>query len=140
MLRVCLSATGLPAVKSTWESLLELLGVIIIFIIVVVACYYTTRFVAGKQVKNRRNGNIELIETYSIAQNKYLQLLKVGKKYIVISVSKDNITLLTELNEDEIEKFENNPVQPQVSFKEVFNNILKKNNAAGEASEESKEK
>ncbi len=129
MFMIYLSATGLPGVKSTRDSLLELLGVIVIFIIVIVLCYLTTKFVAGKQIKQKSSGNIQLIETYSIAQNRYLQLLKIGRKYVVISVTKDNVSLLAELSEDELVPVETGTVQTQVSFKDVLGRMLKKGDA-----------
>ena len=55
--------SGINGIKSTGESLLELLGVILIFAIVLAACYFTTKFVAGKQLKQKNSGNIEMIET-----------------------------------------------------------------------------
>ncbi|MCQ2537197.1 MAG: flagellar biosynthetic protein FliO [Lachnospiraceae bacterium] len=134
MLNILLSVSGLPAVKSTWESILELLGVIVVFLIVVVACYYTTKFVAGRQLKSRKGSNIEVIETYTVAQNKFIQLLRIGTKYVVISVAKDNITLLTELKEDEL-VFNEEVSVPQVSFKDVLKNIVNKTqNGSGDDS------
>ncbi len=130
MFMIYLSATGLPNVKSTGESLLELLGVIVIFIVVLVACYLTTKFIAGKQLKQKSSGNIQLIETYSIAQNRCLQLLRIGKKYVVISVTKDNVSLLAELSEDELVLVENGNAQSQVSFKDVLSRMLKKDDAS----------
>jgi len=61
---------------STVQSIIELVGLIIIFVIVLVVCYYTTRFVAGRQVAQKKLGNFEVIEAYPIAQNKYLQLIR----------------------------------------------------------------
>ena len=87
---------------TTVQNVIELLGLIVIFIIVLVVCYFTTKFVAGRQLVQKKVGNFEVIETFPLAQNKYLQLIKMGTKYIVISVTKDNITYITELNHNRI--------------------------------------
>lgn len=125
---IFVSANGLASVKSTWQSFLELLGVIIIFVIVIVLCYFTTKFVAGKQLKQRKNGNMELIETMSVAQNKYLQLLKIGEKYIVISVTKDRIDFLTEVSKEELVFSETGAVNTNITFMDVMNKIRKGSN------------
>ncbi len=105
------------------ENFAQLLGYILIFIIVVVLCFYTTKFVAGQRLTKKTIGNFEVIETFPLAQNKYLQLVRTGKKYIVISVSKDSISYITELQEEEINKPEVSPEGAKVSFKEILAGI-----------------
>ena len=113
---------------ATVQSIIELLSLIIIFVIVLIVCYFTTRFVAGRQLIQKRIGNFEVIETFSIAQNKYLQLIKMGTKYIVISVTKDTITYITELNAEEVCQVQkNNTVTTGKNFKEVLSELLKNN-------------
>ena len=92
----------LTAAPSSLQSLFELFGLILVFVIVLVVCYYTTKFVAGRQLVQKKMGNFELVETYAIAQNKYLQLIRMGNKYVVIAVAKDSISFVTELSESEV--------------------------------------
>jgi len=110
---------------STLESVIELIGICIIFVIVLVACYFTTRLVAGKQMMQKRMGNFETIETYAIAQNKYLQLVKMGNKYVVISVTKDAISFIAELQEDEVCRMQTDSSVQGKSFKELFSKLTK---------------
>lgn len=114
---------------STVQSIIELVVLIIIFVIVLVVCYYTTRFVAGRQMVQKRLGNFEIIETFPIAQNKYLQLIRMGDKYVVISVSKDTVSYVTELKEEEICRIQNNTSTiAGKSFKEVLSGFSKEKN------------
>ena len=110
---------------NSMESLLELIGLIVIFAVVLVVCYFTTRFVAGKQVGQRRLGNFEPIETYAITQNKYLQLVRMGSKYIVISVSKDTVSYITELEESEVCRLQHDASVQGKSFKELLATLTK---------------
>lgn len=87
---------------STFESALKLLGLLVLLVLILVACYYTTRFVGVRQLNRNQNQNFKIIETCRISQNKYLQLIKAGNKYLVIAVCKDSVTYLAELNEDQI--------------------------------------
>ena len=92
----------LATAQNSLQSLFELFGLILIFVIVLVVCYYTTKFVAGRQLVQKKIGNFEVMETFAIAQNKYLQLIRMGNKYVVISVTKDSVNVITELEEAEV--------------------------------------
>ena len=46
----------LATAQNSLQSLFELLGLILIFVIVLVVCYYTTRFVAGRQLVQKKDG------------------------------------------------------------------------------------
>ena len=119
--------TNTPKIKSTGESLLELLGVMLIFAIVLAACYFTTKFVAGKQLKQKNSGNIEMIETYTRSQNRYLALVRVGETYMCLSVSKDNITLLSTIPAEQLVFTEHN--YENANFSKVFSSIIKNKKA-----------
>ena len=77
---------------SKTESILELILLLGIFVLVLVACVFTTRFVAGRQMQRGRSGNFKPIETYQITQNRYLHLVQIGTRYFVVSVTKENIS------------------------------------------------
>lgn len=87
---------------SNSESILQLLGVSILFVFILVITYYTTKFVGGTKLGQTKKGNFKVLETYKIAQNKYLQLVQIGTRYFVIAIGKDNICSLVELQESEI--------------------------------------
>ena len=116
----------LATAQNSIQSLFELLGLILVFVIVLVVCYYTTRFVAGRQLVQKKMGNFEVVETFAIAQNKYLQLIRMGNKYVVISVSKDTISYITELEENEVCQIQNNASVSGKSFKELLSGLTKK--------------
>lgn len=108
------------------QSIAELVGMIVIFIIVLVVCYYTTKFVASRQIIQKKTGNFEVVETHSIAQNRYLQLVRMGSKYVVISVTKDSVRYITELSEEEVCLIKKDEQNQHKNFKDVFSNLLKK--------------
>ena len=116
----------LATAQNSLQSLFELLGLILIFVIVLVVCYYTTRFVAGRQLVQKKMGNFEIVETFAIAQNKYLQLIRMGNKYVVISVAKDSITYITELDEEEVCQIQKNVTVSGKNFKEILSGFTKK--------------
>ncbi len=108
---------------STFDSVVRLIGVVLIFLFVLVATYATTRWIANYQQTSAKNRNIRVIETYRLTSNKYIQIVHVGGKYLAIAVSKDNVSVLTELNEEEIIDFS---AVNENKREESFGNILEK--------------
>lgn len=84
------------------SSSAQFITVLLIFLFVVAITYFTTRYIAGYQKNLIRTGNMELVESLRISNNKYLQIVRTGNKYLVIAVCKDTVTFLTELEESEL--------------------------------------
>lgn len=112
---------------SQTESILKLIGLIVLCFIVIIASYYTTKFVGKKQNFNSPNTNFKAIDTLRLSQNKYLQIIKIGEKYFCIAVCKDNVNLICELNEEEIKL---NRPESKLSFKDI---LLKKTKKTDES-------
>lgn len=107
------------------DSTFKLIGLFILFVLIIIACYYTTKFVGGRQLGQMKSSNFKVLETFRVSQNKYMQLMRVGSKYVVIAVCKDTITVITELDEEDIISY-NNEKAAGSSFKDIFNLINKK--------------
>lgn len=106
-----------------YDSFLDLITVLLIFVFVIAATLFTTKYIANYQKVQNAGKNIEVLETYKIAQTKYIQIVKIGAKYVAIAVSKDTVTLLTELEEGQV-TFPEMENQGR-SFKEVLASLKK---------------
>ena len=116
---------------SSFESGLELLKLILICVVMIFASYYVSKKIGSSQIGVRKDSNFKIIDAVNIGQGKYLQLVKVGKeKYVVIAVSKENITLITELSPDEVMEYQT--LSENNSFKSVLMGVIKKKNAGAE--------
>lgn len=108
--------------SSTISNIAELFGLLLVFVLILVLAYYTSKWVgkngAGMVTKSQ---NITIIETLRLSQTKYLQIIKVANKYIVIAVSKDHVEYLTEIDGDQLDSFEGVTQTP--SFKEILSKI-----------------
>ncbi len=102
------------------ESITQFLTVILVFVLVLVLTYLTTRFVGSYQKSRALTRNFEVIETYRITNGKYLQIVKVGKKYVVIGIGKNDITNICELSEDDIKSVPEQSVQGFESFRAIL--------------------
>lgn len=105
--------------SSRVNSIAQFVTVFLVFIAVLVLTYFTTRWIGKFQKLQTNNKNFEIIETCRITPNKYLQIVKAGKKYLVIAIGKDTVTMLTELAEDDIEFTQDKAIAAD-SFQKIF--------------------
>ena len=123
-------------ILSSTNSVAELFTLIIIWIIVCVIAYYTSKFIATYQNGCAKVANIEVIETYRLTNNKYIQIIRTGEKYSAIAVCKDNITFICELTEDEIVKVTQTSQASFASFKDMFEKLNKNKKTKKQADED----
>lgn len=103
------------------DSVAQLLTVILLFVVVLGATWLTTRYVAGVQKGKMKGSNFEVIDTFRLTQNKYVQILRIGKKYMAVAICKDTVTVLRELDESEIVFHDSDLSMKAVSFEDIFN-------------------
>lgn len=92
----------IASMSSRIEAFAQLLTLFIIFIFVLAVTYYVTRFVGNYQKNKLSGSNINILETMRIANNKYIQIVKIGSRFFAIAVAKDTVSYLCELDEDEL--------------------------------------
>lgn len=104
---------------TTSNNLFELLGLVLILLFILVVTYVTTRFIGKYKLSQLKSSNFQVIDTYRISTNKMLQLVRIGDKYIVIAIGKDQITYITEIEKTQVITKEDKVVDQQ-SFKQVY--------------------
>lgn len=109
---------------SSLESFIQLLGALFIFAVVLAATYLTTRWMGGMQKKSQNGKNLQIVESINVGTNKTICIVEAGNVYLVVSVGKDEIHLLTELTKEQLKdfSFEQQKTMPQESFAEILNN------------------
>ncbi len=100
---------------------------LVVFVAVLGVTMRTTRWMANYQRQQNENGNIHVVETVRITNNKYLQLVRVGETYMAIAVCKDTITMLGEIPADQL--VISNSAGGGTNFKELFEKTLKRDSA-----------
>lgn len=103
------------------DNSVRLITAFLVFLLVLVVTWAVTRWIARYQQGQMSKGNIEVLETCRLSQTKYIQIVRAGGKYLVIGVCKDTITMLTTIDETELEldKTEKNAE----TFQEVFQRV-----------------
>ncbi len=111
----------------------QFITVLLIFVAVLGVTAWVTRWIANYQKQQSVNENIQVIETTRIANNKYIQIIRAGGKYMVIAVCKDTVTMLGEIPGESLK--EGSPAQ-NLSFKELLDKTVGKTKAAREEPKE----
>jgi flagellar protein FliO/FliZ len=88
--------------SSALGSFLQLIGVLIIFIVVLFITFYTTKWIGNYQKTNLVNKNLQIVESIRVGNNKFIAIVKAGEAYLVVAVGKDEVTLLTQLTEEQL--------------------------------------
>ena len=89
------------------ESVIQMITVLFIFVFVLAMTWISTKYIAGIQKDRYKTGNMELIETLRISNNKYLQIARIGEKYYCMAVCKETVTMLGEVQKEELVFYEN---------------------------------
>lgn len=111
--------------SSSFHSLVQLIGALIIFAFVLGITYLTTRWMGGFQKSRSNNKNLHIIETINVGNNKYISIVEAGIVYLVVSVGKDEVHLLTQLTREQLKDFSFEHVEEKES-QESFTEILEK--------------
>ena len=70
------------------DSYAQFITVLLIFVAVLAVTALVTKWIAGYQKQQGAAGNIEVLETGRIANNKYIQLVRIGESYFAIGSAK----------------------------------------------------
>lgn len=107
------------------DAFAQFCTVVFLFLLVLFLTYFVTKWIAGYQKSKTVGTNIEIVETYRISGTKYVQILRIGERYVAVAVCKDTVTKLTDMAADEIHSQE--PLEKSnKSFQEVLDLIKKK--------------
>lgn len=110
-----LNATG------TW---LDMLGLILITVLVLVATWLATRWIGRRSQLSHSSRNVKIIERTPIAKDKYLAIIEVTGKFYLISVTAQNVQMMTEIEDPD--KLKKQPQPASQSFAGIYKIIKEK--------------
>ncbi len=107
---------------TSMEGIGQLIVLILIFLFVIflagLAAWFTGSFQSNVMNKN---SNVKVIEVFRLSNNKLIQIVKIGEHYLALAISKDNVTLLAELDESEVR--ERAATMEPVDFKSILDKM-----------------
>lgn len=108
------------------ESFIQLVGALLIFVFVLAITYLVTKWLGGYQKAQTKYKNLKTIEMIPVGNGKMIALLQAGKKYLVVSIGKEEIHLLAELSEEELTDLSFQEEALVKNTKESFQYLLEK--------------
>ena len=102
-----------------FNSFMQFLVVLFLFVVVLGITLWTTRWIAGYQKEKMSGSNMEIVDTMRLSSNQYIQIVRIGGEYIAIAVSKDSVTKLAEIPSEQIILRQHSEGET-LSFKELF--------------------
>ena len=112
----------LLTVGDTIDGVAQFFTVIVIFILVLAVTLGVTRWIGKYQSRISTGNNIEVLESVRISPQSYAEILRIGKKYVAVAVCKEKVTLLCELDKEELDF---SKTEEQVSFAGILSQIVK---------------
>lgn len=110
---------------NTLDGIARFITVLVLFVVVLWVTWAVTKWMGGYQRGKWAGGNIEMLESFRIASDKYVQIIRVADKYIAVAVSKDNVTFLAQLTESELVRRDASD-GGRLSFQELLEKVREK--------------
>ena len=77
------------------------------------------------QKKTMSVGNIKILDSLRMSGNKIYEIVKVGSKCFLVAVCKDTVTLIGEVNEEDLE------IRPEKTPGETFGSVFNRFKISG---------
>lgn len=113
-------------------TFLSMLVVLAAVVALIVGLSWVLKRIAGPGLAGRRASLINLIATFPLGEKRFLAIIKVGRRHLLLGVAAESIEVLTELSEEDVAE-EDLPVSDDdgKSFKSVFQRFLGRNTEGG---------
>ena len=104
------------------DSYVQFVTVLILFVFVLAVTAFVTKWIGGYQKGRSVGKNMELVEALRLSNNKYVQIVRIGRKYLALAVCKDTVTMLSEIPEEDL-NFPEGSFGSASTFRDVLKRI-----------------
>ena len=74
--------------------------IIMLLVAVLASAYYVTKFLAKRGRRLTQSKHIKVVDQIYLSTDKQIALIKVGTKNVLVGITNQNISLITQLDED----------------------------------------
>jgi flagellar protein FliO/FliZ len=104
---------------------------------VAILAYYVTKKMAGANVVGRKSNNLSVVESINLGGHAVVKLVKVGEKYLVLGVTKERVTMLSEVDKEQITELEAQKITVlDTPFGKVLSRFIKPQETQGNDDED----
>lgn len=102
-------------------------------VLVLFATYYFTKAISKKMTASSSSRHLKIIDRVALSQNKFLLIVEIDKKFLLVGVSENNISVLKEFDSLSMELDEENSIMgynANINFLEILKDNLMKTKLA----------
>jgi flagellar protein FliO/FliZ len=108
---------------SLFSAVIKMISALALVIALVYGALYLLRRLMGRRLRGSGGkGSLEVLETTYVGQHKAISLVRVGQRSVLVGVTDNQITTLTELDNEETEEILG--TSPQAARTESFPGVL----------------
>lgn len=131
-----INATTLETVNTSNNYGSQFVYLILTFGVFVFFAVLSAKWVSSAKNSSVPGKNMKIIETRVISPGTTLQIVKIGKKYVLLGATKENVSFLADIDEENIMESENKTKNP---FEDVFLKISKNPKSSNDVTNEKNE-
>lgn len=109
--------------SGTFSGIGQIIFFIVVFIAVIFLAYYSTRFLAKSRIQAMNGKNVSVVESMNLGIGSALYLVKAGEQYFLISATKENVRLISEIDADTVKVVSQGE---GISFEKIMKECLSK--------------
>ena len=106
----------------------EALSLIIVFVFVIGLAYFITKKLAALGTQHVQGKNMKILETMQVGMGQYVHLVQVGEKIFTMSVSKEGVRYLCEVDYTSIDLEAYSTLNKPPSFEQYLKKWTQKRN------------
>jgi len=108
------------------SSVAQFFYILVLVVVVSMLAYYTTRMVGSARFGRFGRRNLEVLESMGVGPQSFVHIMRVGEKYVLIGVTRGQVSFLTELEEGQLEFAEGGQLGKKPSFESFLGHFQNK--------------
>ena len=111
--------------KSLISNIGSVLMALVVFVLILYLAYYATKKL-GKRltIKGVGNKNIKILDSIPIGQNKSVMIIETAGKTLLVGITQNEISLITELDRDKLDIPDKDDSAQPMEFSTAFKKVL----------------
>ncbi len=109
-----------------FEAIISGIGSLIVVALIMYLAYFVSKNIGRIPSMKNSSGNMQVIDRIMIGQDRALLIVKVAQSYLLVSSAQNSITILKELNEENLVLTQADSINfEKLDFKEILEKFKK---------------
>jgi flagellar protein FliO/FliZ len=121
-----------------WNFIGQSFLLVFICVLIFGGTYFISKYISRAKISGKMRGNLGIIEVIGVGLQTTVQLIKAGKKYILIGVSRDRVDFLAELSSEDIEMPAESKIMGKIGFDKYLQKFMNRDKPGGNGDDNDK--